>query len=281
MARHSDSEVVVKQLSLSRGARNKKLDNTESKSGNRKYHTKSLSLSENRILSIALGQNLSTNNSTSQIFHQNRELWEKRSEPGATNQENAFSASRILSRNRIAPDLVMDLPSTKNDNSNSNSSSSLSLSSQEDELEKVCEVGVHPAIERNNAEETCTVADRFVDQNQCTLKKNEKFVTDPSKSNSADNLLGEVLHITETTTTGIENKMDSKSPIPTRNTQKFVSQFADLHLTGGSQPSPLSSSDSGGSLSSFKPHVKTKPQILKKPLVLPPTTPEMARRNQE
>lgn len=82
-----------------------------------------------------------------------------------------------------------------------------------------------------------------------------------------------------------------KSPIPNRNTQKFVSQFADLHLTGGCMSSPSTSpatmapaSDSPNAqqmMTSFKPQIKVKPPTLRKPLVLPPTTPEMTRRTAE
>lgn len=109
--------------------------------------------------------------------------------------------------------------------------------------------------------------------------------------------LDDVLHIDEepTTTSSKETTTAAtdKSPIPARNTKKFVTQFADLKLTGGCLSSQQSV-DGGAlsttssvlnsgqqTLSSFKPQVKVKPQLMKKPLVLPPTTPEMSRRNQE
>lgn len=78
-----------------------------------------------------------------------------------------------------------------------------------------------------------------------------------------------------------------KSPIPNRNTQKFVSQFADLHLTGGClSTTTLQLADTVPDISntqktftSFRPQLKVKPQPLRKPLVLPPTTPELTRHN--
>lgn len=110
-------------------------------------------------------------------------------------------------------------------------------------------------------------------------------------------VLDEVLHITEDGSELRESKSMKdlhKSPIPLRNTQKFVSQFADLHLTGGcltkSEAAAFTSTSSNTLLSlapnqtqqvltSFKPQVKVKPHIFKKPLVLPPTTPEMTRKS--
>lgn len=192
--------------------------------------------------------------------------------------------------------------------------------------------------------EELTSAERFASQNQCTLKKNERFSStetfpdkkevkldtktvekpkaevkpqeiptttvtrDASKDGKFEDkrsVLEEVLHIEEdlakdhlTTgaVTGTTSKECHKSPIPARNTQKFVTQFADLKLTGGclSQPemtvttntqtttaggaSSIKILDQTPQLTSFKPQVRVKPQILKKPFVRPPTTPEMQRR---
>lgn len=194
--------------------------------------------------------------------------------------------------------------------------------------------------------EDLTSAERFAAQNQCTLKKNERFSTEPvvyentgkkevkldvkgmvdkpkaevkpqessiKTPTSTDISLfvvesgegkdvtkvpsDEVLHIEESSGEGLQacalaTKELAKSPIPTRNTQKFVSQFADLHLTGGclvkssectsgSAATSLAQEQQAKNLSSFKPQVKVKPHILKKPQVLPPHTPEMGRRAQD
>lgn len=271
----------------------------------RKFHSKSFSLSENRIAAV----------SGSNLFQQNRELWEKRAE---LQSQQCLTSPRILSRNRIAPDLVMDLPFPVSKDGVTHSSRE-SLDSEAEDL---------------------TSAERFAAPNQCTLKKNERFSADSYElkkevkldfaakmadkpkaevrpqelctpintggSDSAKRLSGErlkaklddVLHIDEEpmTTTKDMTATTDKSPIPARNTKKFVTQFADLKLTGGclssqsvdgggalsSQSSTTSVLNSGQqTLSSFKPQVKVKPQLMKKPLVLPPTTPEMSRRNQE
>lgn len=205
-----------------------------------------------------------------------------------------------------------------------------------------------------------TTAERFATQNQCTLKKNERFsgstmVTAPDNgcdrtketksidtktvaitqngsqtekpkaevkpqenanmkklsadaTNKADEC--DTPHIASTSqmakdTAGVtttsalaattvaatpaaKEVVPHKSPIPNRNTQKFVSQFADLHLTGGclsTTSTPLATTvisepaNVQQMLTSFKPQIKVKPQTMRKPLVLPPTTPELTRRN--
>lgn len=263
-------------------------------------------------------------------------------------------ANRILSRNRIAPDLVMDLPiSNKNGNVHS---SRESLSSTDD---------IGDRTPSDGKPEDMTTAERFATQNQCTLKKNERFSgstvvaatenacdrtreTKPAdgkplptqngaptekpkaevkpqenanmKKASADAAIKpadcEPPHVASTsqmakepaskaaiaagaaseppatalapTTTAVAKEVPHKSPIPSRNTQKFVSQFADLHLTGGclsTTPAPAvasASTDSANAqqmLTSFKPQIKVKPQAVRKPPILPATTPEMSRRN--
>uniref|UniRef100_A0A6B2EFY3 Putative slit-robo rho gtpase-activating protein 1-like isoform x2 n=1 Tax=Phlebotomus kandelakii TaxID=1109342 RepID=A0A6B2EFY3_9DIPT len=246
--RHSDTEVM------------KRKEEGETKPP-RKFHSKSFSFSENRV----------------NMFQQNRELWEKRAELGS---QHSLTTPRILSRNRIAPDLVMDLPLN---------AAEVKREDSRESLEADGEVDV-------------SSAERFATQNQCTLKKNERFATEfdmPAKKEvmlpfqKVEKPKAEVkpqekeppeatdvevsLRITEGAE---EGSAVQKSPIPVRNTQKFVSQFADLKLTGGC----LSQGEASGSgqppppLSSFKPVKPVKPQFLKKALVLPPTTPEMARR---
>lgn len=282
--RHSDTE-LLKDIEL-------RHQNEADNRPNRKFHSKSFSLSENRIAA------------SSNLFQQNRDLWEKRAE---LQSQQCLTSPRILSRNRIAPDLVMDLPFPVSKDG----------------------VGVHSSRESLDCEsEDLTSAERFAAPNQCTLKKNERFSgetyeaakkevkldtkpaekpkaevkpqelcvttnSDTIKRNSIEKLkqaqLDDVLHIEEDPK---ELTAIDKSPIPARNTKKFVTQFADLHLTGGclsavdpntsthSVPAPPSNVPQP-TLSSFKPQVKVKPQIMKKPLVLPPTTPEMTRRSQE
>lgn len=328
MSRHSDSKVLLEYSG------HESVPNAQ-----RKFHSKSFSLTENCIDGSKNGQN---------PFRQNRELWEKRAE---LQSQQFLTTPRILTRNRIAPDLVMDLPFSNKDGAVHSSRESLdshegvgsttseTSSNATDENDGDESVGGTNASDTNGKPaEDMTSAERFAAQNQCTLKKNERFSgsstagsSEPAKEKpkaevkpQENALLKELasidlegiktstnnvteLHISEnysgeattakdsnalqaTTTT---KDLQHKSPIPLRNTQKFVSKFADLHLTGGCLISGGGAStvtstiettvapQSQQPLSSFKPQVKVKPNILRKPLVLPPTTPESVRRHQE
>jgi hypothetical protein len=179
----------------------------------------------------------------------------------------------------------MDLPPPSSDNitpplssgSTSASSSMTSLDKQGEEAE----------------EDTETLGDHFAKQNQSTLKKNEKYqdlnVKKMEKSSSSSStesskvdevvLRIEEAHDENRLSTGSTKSME-KSPIPMRNTQKFVSQFADLKLTGGcsttvktgttpshpitTQPEKTEKDRASFSLGSFKPAISIKPQILQK-----------------
>lgn len=353
--RHSDSHAINEYSNID------VTTTAAQRSAQRKYHSKSFSLSENRVAA-----NLN-------VFKQNRELWEKRTEMQST---HSLTAPRILTRNRIAPDLVMDLPVSNNDRAVNRSRESLDSSDEatSDATSSQTKIsngngGGNDAVVNSKSIEDMTTAERFATQNQCTLKKNERFSAGASSNSENGELHKENLvdgkastsgivvaatAVTTTTTTVLGNrssgltekpkaeikpqestllkelnrssdpKVDTlatnstallaketasikpnnssggtvakdqhKSPIPTRNTQKFVSKFADLKLTGGclsstSNTTPIntvtdtcSTQQQSASLSSFKPQVKVKPQILRKPLVLPPTTPETVRRNQD
>lgn len=150
-----------------------------------------------------------------------------------------------------------------------------------------------------------TLGECFAKQNQCTLKKNEKFLdhsprdkkalsADSSKyselttsTNNRNSIDDVVLRIDESgdssenrLSTGsiVSNKSSTlkidmeKSPIPLRNTQKFVSQFADLKLTGGCNTIPTKppvvqekpEKERSSFISSFKPQLKVKPTLLGK-----------------
>lgn len=301
----------------------------------RKYHSKSFSLSENRVAA-----NLN-------LFHQNRELWEKRTEMQSM---HSLTASRILTRNRIAPDLVMDLPVSNDNHAVNSSHESLNSNNGTNSDGTNASGSVDKEITNSKSIEDMTSAERFASQSQCTLKKNERFsagmVNNESRQSQKENqndisVVSSTCNATtllsirsqtkpkaeikpqestslkegaitsggdsEASTSVISKDQSSiklssaakdlqhKSPIPSRNTLKFVSQFSDLKLTGGclsstSNTTPINTvtdscnsqqNQNSASLTSFKPQVKVKPQILRKPLVLPPTTPESVRRNQE
>lgn len=342
--RHSDSHAINEYSNIDVSA-----TSAAQRSAQRKYHSKSFSLSENRVAA-----NLN-------VFKQNRELWEKRTEMQST---HSLTAPRILTRNRIAPDLVMDLPVSNSDRAVTRSRESLDSSDETTADAKISNGsgGGNDAVVNSKSIEDMTSAERFATQNQCTLKKNERFsagassnsdngelhkenLIDGKASSSATSvipvlgnrssgptekpkaeikpqentllkelnrtsdpkvdgspaLVGKEMASVKPNNSSTTATKDSqhKSPIPSRNTQKFVSKFADLKLTGGclsstsnttpintvtdaqQQPQSQHQQQQSASLSSFKPQVKVKPQILRKPLVLPPTTPEMVRRNQD
>lgn len=213
----------------------------------------------------------------------------------------------LTSRNRLQPDLVMDLPLTQDNTTPPLSSGSASASSSLQSLDKL------QSQAHEDTEDSMTLGEHFAKQNQCTLKKNEKFSDNSpntkkpmaevkpqdmsSSTSSKESTVDEVvLRIEESTDVSIERmstgstdsqsstssavlKIDlEKSPIPARNTQKFISQFADLKLTGGcstnlSTPTTASATTSKAEkpekerssfISSFKPQLKVKPQILMK-----------------
>ncbi|XP_065077978.1 SLIT-ROBO Rho GTPase-activating protein 1-like isoform X2 [Ochlerotatus camptorhynchus] len=320
----SGEEGVKQRLSDSLAGMNHSVDENGEPRPMRKFHSKSFSLSENKLSLSVAGGGAGVGASALNVFQHNRDLWQKRAAQGSYQN---LTTSRILSRNRIAPDLVMDLPPAAIGKDGISSASRESLDSELEDM---------------------TSAERFAAQNQCTLKKNERFSTEPvvyentgkkevkldvkgmvdkpkaevkpqessiktptsteiplifeDSGEGKDVPSDEVLHIEESSSGGGEGlqacaltlgtKEIAKSPIPIRNTQKFVSQFADLHLTGGclvkssectsgAAATSLAQEQQAKNLSSFKPQVKVKPHILKKPQVLPPHTPEMGRRAQE
>lgn len=242
------------------------------------------------------------------IFQQNREKWQKRASTNSVDGDALIvqvnqPQSVILTRNRLQPDLVMDLPppSQQDNTTPPLSSGSTSASSSMISLDKQVE---------DAEEDSETLGDHFAKQNQSTLKKNEKFQdsvapakkidksmsvssVESSKSLNKGSMDDVVLRIDEShegmgdrlssgsarSTQSLKVEME-KSPIPTRNTQKFVSQFADLKLTGGcstiaktattptnpitTQPEKTEKERASFTFGSFKPTIMMKPQVLQK-----------------
>lgn len=246
------------------------------------------------------------------IFQQNRELWQKRSSTVSVDGEvviqqatqpqvptlsyNPKSQSAILTRNRLQPDLVMDLPppSQQDNVTPPLSSGSTSASSSMTSLDK--QTIDEPTGNDDEADET--LGDHFAKQNQSTLKKNEKFgsavvekksekLSEPVKAHSSK-IDDVVLRIEESNEGSDANRLSAtstsslkieKSPIPVHNTQRFVSQFADLKLTGGcstiakttttpTQPLVTQAEKNEKDRASFtfgmKPAISVKPQVLTK-----------------
>lgn len=185
----------------------------------------------------------------------------------------------------------MDLPppSQQDNTTPPLSSGSTSASSSMTSLDKqTCEEA---------EDESETLGDHFAKQNQSTLKKNEKFQDVSLRRNDKignENRVSAkieeiVLRIEEGNEKSDPNRLSvvgairerDPSPIPVRNTQKFVSQFADLKLTGGCSAIPGRPMSTGAIkepeksdnsvkekpnfvFGSFKPPISVKPENLKK-----------------
>lgn len=230
-------------------------------------------------------------------FSANRELWQRRATsqtqlnppiiPGnntttTTSSTKSYRSSQEFRemRQKQTPDLVMDLPLSAQDASKKSASSN-SLSSSDDETSVVLpnrttEAATSPTGGPESPDMS-TAAERFAKQNQCTLKKNTKTNPEGSKLKrleTTDHLDSADIEGTEeivrsASTNQISDSLTLRSPLPPRSTPKIVAKFADMHLTGGSQ------------VSSFKPQVKIKPTILRKPVLPfphPHMSPELARK---
>lgn len=263
------------------------LDGGAKRGTGRKQHWKSQSMAD------TVGQttnSLQTGHSGSQegdlqdqpTFSANRELWQRRAtsqtqlNPSAPSNQKGLRSSQEFRemRQKHTPDLVMDLPLSAQDASKkSASSSSLSSSDEETPTQPSRTEAATSPTGGPESPDMSTAAERFAKQNQCTLKKNTKANPDASKLKHVDGEL-EVEQepeqiVRSASSNQISDTMPLRSPLPPRSTPKIVAKFADMHLTGGSH------------VSSFKPQVKVKPTILRKPVLPfphPHMSPELARK---
>ncbi|XP_032677426.1 SLIT-ROBO Rho GTPase-activating protein 1-like isoform X2 [Odontomachus brunneus] len=248
---------------------------------------------------------------TTTNFSANRELWQRRAtsqtqlNPLVPATPKSFRTSQEFRemRQKHTPDLVMDLPLSAQDASKKSASSS-SLSSSDDETPTslpVAPARAEAATSPTGGPESpdmSTAAERFAKQNQCTLKKNTKTNSDGASKLKRLDMADHEISATDAENDEIVRSASSnqiadgggggggggggiggvgggggvplKSPLPPRSTPKIVAKFADMHLTGGSQV-----------VSSFKPQVKVKPTILRKPVLPfphPHMSPELARK---
>ncbi|KAL0118022.1 hypothetical protein PUN28_009008 [Cardiocondyla obscurior] len=258
-------------------------------------------------------QEQQTTTTTTTNFSANRELWQRRATSQTQPSLKSSSYSRTSQefremRQKHTPDLVMDLPLSAQDPVGKKSASSSSLSSSDEETMIPSLLVPQQQAPPSRAEaatsptggpespDMSTAAERFAKQNQCTLKKNTKTGNSENAPTAGSNKLKRI-ETAEHDGTGIvvvdaENDeivrsassnqiadggggggsggMPLRSPLPPRSTPKIVAKFADMHLTGGSQV-----------VSSFKPQVKVKPTILRKPVLPfphPHMSPELARK---
>lgn len=229
-------------------------------------------------------------------FSANRELWQRRATsqthliPTATPQTTTAKSFRSSQefremRQKHTPDLVMDLPLSAQDVINNKSASSNSLSSSDEETvlpltasSRSIDVNKSPTtIVGPESPDMSTAAERFAKQNQCTLKKNTKTCSESGANTKLKRLETELLD-TAGETDAVEPQIvrstsnneisptsndcqSLRSPLPARSTPKIAAKFADMRLTGGSQSTTQQQQQS----SSFKPQVKVKPTILRKP----------------
>lgn len=327
------------RTALNNGAETAMAETSSSSSmQSRRYHSKSLSLSEGKTLSKAFetpALRLCTFSGSSQLFQQNRSMWEKRAEPeGNSNGGGGGGSVTTISvvtttggdaggdRNsrNAAPDLVLDLPTPLASAGTDNN-----VVAEVDQQQQQNHHHNHhhnPQPGSPDAEEmggggggggmgmSGSGADCFA-HNQFTLKKNDKFLllessrqnfSMPDNNNkeqqqpgSKETTSSSVLHISEEEEqmqmqqrqqqqqlTSLPTVVAPETVIAERNTHKFITQFADLKLTGGSLPMPgggagttTSSGSLGGGEGSaseligpFKPILRReKPQILRKPVL--------------
>ncbi|XP_076639408.1 SLIT-ROBO Rho GTPase-activating protein 1 isoform X2 [Colletes latitarsis] len=249
----------------------------------RKQHWKSQSMGDTMQQTANA---LQTNNSLNQgdelqeqpTFSANRELWQRRAtsqtqlNPPAPPNHKLFRSSQEFRemRQKHTPDLVMDLPLSAQDaGKKSASSSSLSSSDEETPIQPTRAEAATSPTGGPESPDMSTAAERFAKQNQCTLKKNTKSSLEASKLKRMETE-NEPEQEEEMVRSASSNQISDSIPIRSpRSTPKIVAKFADMHLTGGSQ------------VSSFKPQVKVKPTILKKPVLPfphPHMSPELARK---
>ncbi|XP_076182600.1 SLIT-ROBO Rho GTPase-activating protein 1 isoform X2 [Ptiloglossa arizonensis] len=268
------------------------MDGGSKRGTSRKQHWKSQSMGDN--VQQTTGNSLQASNPLAQggeelqeqpTFSANRELWQRRAtsqtqlNPPAPPNQKSFRSSQEFRemRQKHTPDLVMDLPLSAQDASKkSASSNSLSSSDEETTTPPVQPSRAEAATSPTGGPESpdmSTAAERFAKQNQCTLKKNTKTNPEASKLKrleTGDEAEQEPEEMVRSASSNqISDSIPIRSPLPPRSTPKIVAKFADMHLTGGSQ------------VSSFKPQVKLKPTILKKPVLPfphPHMSPELARK---
>lgn len=191
-------------------------------------------------------------------FSQNREQWQRRA-----NSQSHIKVSNTLKSNRYSetwvqrqnhtPDLVMDLPLVGSSSPKETAKKSISISSnlysdssEEDSVSvKSLESPTGP-----ESPDMTTAAERFAKQNQCTLKKNTKIHSESSGSVEVAKPMSDLVAIS--------------SPL----TERKYNTVPD---------------NAGSTTTTFKPQVKAKPPVLKKPVFsvpLPSAPQEVLRKDQ-
>nr|CAD7440201.1 unnamed protein product [Timema bartmani] len=287
----------------------------------RKSHWKSQSVSEVGIIRQEDETPENVNFSQSRELWQRRTASQNQLGPSTKVPTKNFRSNQEFweMRQKHTPDLVMDLPvlgsSPKETGGGKKSSSTTSLtslssssSSGEEETPPASENVISPT--GPESPDMTTAAERFAKQNQCTLKKNTKashgasidaqtqtikaatkrakFAANESNSNITITKLSSEMKTTDDNdntkpssdvvalnqTTAEPEIVPIRSPGPHRTAQKAVPKFGSATLMTGANP-----------VSSFKPQVKAKPQLLRKPVLPVPhphftqPSPELGRKD--
>ncbi|XP_069700289.1 SLIT-ROBO Rho GTPase-activating protein 1-like isoform X2 [Periplaneta americana] len=287
----------------------------------KKTHWKSQSVGE--VVDVRHSSAGEEETGESVTFSHNRELWQRRAASQTQIESSKSIVKNFRSnqefwemRQKHTPDLVMDLPllgssSPKEAGGGKKSLSAVSLSSLSsssssgEEENSTVETGVSPT--GPESPDMTTAAERFAKQNQCTLKKNTKAshgasidaqtqtmkaATKRSKfaassavaatetmPNNDTQIPADVIKTSDNDTGDVKNQSTEselvpiRSPGPQRTTPKIGGKF----VQSGSLLQV-------GAVSSFKPQVKVKPQILRKPVLPVPhphhtqPSPELTRK---
>ncbi|XP_034237619.1 SLIT-ROBO Rho GTPase-activating protein 1-like isoform X2 [Thrips palmi] len=156
-------------------------------------------------------------------------------------------------RQKQTPDLVLDLPLRLNSSSNGHSASVAE--------EKDLDSHAIPSPTGPESPDMTTAAERFAKQNQCTLKKNTK----------ASQSLGSPLE-SKSSSTSHSSPRHSKS-VDCQSEKDVKSGVFCLTKQSSASAAIPSDTDKKPLGSSFKPPLKAKPQIMKKPLIPVSTVP--------
>lgn len=186
----------------------------------------------------------------------------------AEGDESSSLGSVCDFRQKQTPDLVLDLPLRLNAevlvNANDSDSASATFSVDLEEEPHLVSSPSGP-----ESPDMTTAAERFAKQNQCTLKKNTK--ASHSLSSPVDSKPGSIPHSSPHHSKSVESHGEkdimkpSDPPILDHCVTKPPSSCAVLPCASSQEPD----SDKKPSVSSSKPPIKVKPQILKKPFVPP------------
>lgn len=166
-------------------------------------------------------------------FSLNKEQWQRRAKsqvnPGSNSVKQNRHSEPYLQRQSHTPDLVMDLPLVGNCSPQETKKKSISVSANlsGDCLEEGVSVKTSESPTDPDSPEMTTAAETFAKQNQCTLKKNTKL---SDATIFSDSKKSDYIAIT--------------SPAAERKSSALVNNTP----------------------STFKPQLKSKPPLLKKPV---------------